>query len=290
MGNLTGFDARADRLMNVSMAKGVPIPASLRESGLIDIASLDKRFSSRSGEAVVALSSIDLSVAEGEFISVVGPSGCGKTTLLRILAGLEAPTGGKATIAGKPIHGPRDDVSVVFQAATLLPWYNVLENVLLPAKLKGDVSAATTARAHDLLKLVELSDFGRKYPFELSGGMQQRVAICRALIRNPKILLMDEPFGALDAMTRETMNVELMRWCSEEKKTVLFITHSIPEAVLLGDRVVVMSPRPGRISSILDVHFQRPRDLKTLALPKFGALCDEVRTIFGAESARARDL
>jgi len=290
MGNLTGFDARADRLMNVSMAKGVPIPAGLRESGLIDIASLDKRFSSRSGEAVVALSSIDLSVAEGEFISVVGPSGCGKTTLLRILAGLEAPTGGKATIAGKPIHGPRDDVSVVFQAATLLPWYNVLENVLLPAKLKGDVSAATTARAHDLLKLVELSDFGRKYPFELSGGMQQRVAICRALIRNPKILLMDEPFGALDAMTRETMNVELMRWCSEEKKTVLFITHSIPEAVLLGDRVVVMSPRPGRISSILDVHFQRPRDLKTLALPKFGALCDEVRTIFGAESARARDL
>ena len=290
MGNLTGIDARADRLMNVSMAKGAPIPADLRESGLIDIASLDKRFSSRSGEAVVALSSIDLSVAEGEFISVVGPSGCGKTTLLRILAGLEAPTGGKATIAGKPIHGPRDDVSVVFQAATLLPWYNVLENVLLPAKLKGDVSAATTARAHDLLKLVELSDFGRKYPFELSGGMQQRVAICRALIRNPKILLMDEPFGALDAMTRETMNVELMRWCSEEKKTVLFITHSIPEAVLLGDRVVVMSPRPGRISSILDVHFQRPRDLKTLALPKFGALCDEVRTIFGAESARARDL
>ena len=290
MGNLTGFDARADRLMNVSMAKGAPIPAGLRESGLIDIASLDKRFSSRSGEAVVALSSIDLSVAEGEFISVVGPSGCGKTTLLRILAGLEAPTGGKATIAGKPIRGPRDDVSVVFQAATLLPWYNVLENVLLPARLKGDVSAETTARAHDLLKLVELSDFGRKYPFELSGGMQQRVAICRALIRNPKILLMDEPFGALDAMTRETMNVELMRWCSGEKKTVLFITHSIPEAVLLGDRVVVMSPRPGRISSILDVGFQRPRDLKTLALPQFGALCDEVRTIFGAESARVRDL
>jgi NitT/TauT family transport system ATP-binding protein len=290
MGNLTGFDARAELLMNVSTAKDAPTPAGLRESRLIDIASLDKRFSSRSGEGVVALSSVNLSVAEGEFISVVGPSGCGKTTLLRILAGLEAPTGGKATIGGKPIHGPRDDVSVVFQAATLLPWYNVLENVLLPARLKGDVSAATTARAHDLLKLVELSDFGTKYPFELSGGMQQRVAICRALIRNPKILLMDEPFGALDAMTRETMNVELMRWCSGEKKTVLFITHSIPEAVLLGDRVVVMSPRPGRISSILDVGFKRPRDLKTLALPQFGALCDEVRTIFGAESARARDL
>jgi NitT/TauT family transport system ATP-binding protein len=141
-----------------------------------------------------------------------------------------------------------------------------------------------------LLELVDLADFGRKYPFELSGGMQQRVAICRALIRNPKILLMDEPFGALDAMTRETMNVELMRWCAQERKTVVFITHSIPEAVLLGDRVVVMSPRPGRISRIIDVGFARPRDLKTLAQPNFGALCDGVRTIFGAEAVRARDL
>ncbi len=276
--------------MNGSTAGGAPVVEVVRESRMIDIAALDKRFASRSGEAVVALAGVGLSVAEGEFVSVVGPSGCGKTTLLRILAGLEAPTGGKATIAGKPIHGPRDDVSVVFQAATLLPWYNVLENVLLPAKLKGDFSEATAARARDLLKLVDLSDFDKKYPFELSGGMQQRVAICRALIRNPKILLMDEPFGALDAMTRETMNVELMRWCSEAKKTVLFITHSIPEAVLLGDRVVVMSPRPGRISSILNVNIPRPRDLKTLALPQFGALCDEVRTIFGAQSARARDL
>ena len=266
------------------------LPEAARESRMIQIAALDKRFVSRSGEAVVALSGVDLSAAEGEFVSVVGPSGCGKTTLLRILAGLEAPTSGKVTIAGRPIHGPRDDVSVVFQAATLLPWYNVLENVLLPAKLKGDCSEATVARAHDLLKLVDLSDFDQKYPFELSGGMQQRVAICRALIRNPKILLMDEPFGALDAMTRETMNVELMRWCSREKKTVLFITHSIPEAVLLGDRVVVMSPRPGRISSILDVDFRRPRDLKTLALPQFGALCDQVRTVFGSESVRPRDL
>ena len=276
--------------MNASMAGPAVLPEAARVSRMIEIAALDKRFVSRSGEAVLALSGVDLSAAEGEFVSVVGPSGCGKTTLLRILAGLEAPTGGKVTIDGKPIHGPRDDVSVVFQAATLLPWYNVLENVLLPAKLKGDFSEATVARAHDLLKLVDLSDFDQKYPFELSGGMQQRVAICRALIRNPKILLMDEPFGALDAMTRETMNVELMRWCSREKKTVLFITHSIPEAVLLGDRVVVMSPRPGRISSILDVDFQRPRDLKTLALPQFGALCDQVRTVFGAESVRPRDL
>jgi NitT/TauT family transport system ATP-binding protein len=257
---------------------------------MIEIAGLNKRFSSRSGEPVFALAGVDLDVAEGEFVSVVGPSGCGKTTLLRILAGLEAPTDGRLSIASKAIGGPRDDVSVVFQAATLLPWYNVLENVLLPARLKGNVSAAVEARAKDLLELVDLADFGRKYPFELSGGMQQRVAICRALIRNPKILLMDEPFGALDAMTRETMNVELMRWCAQERKTVVFITHSIPEAVLLGDRVVVMSPRPGRISRIIDVGFARPRDLKTLAQPNFGALCDGVRTIFGAEAVRARDL
>jgi NitT/TauT family transport system ATP-binding protein len=276
--------------MTGAMANRRPAADAIGAPPMIEIGGLDKRFASRSGEAVIALSGVDLTVADGEFVSVVGPSGCGKTTLLRILAGLEAPTGGKLSIAARPVNGPRDDVSVVFQAATLLPWYNVLENVLLPARLKGDVSAATEARAQDLLKLVDLADFGRKYPFELSGGMQQRVAICRALIRNPKILLMDEPFGALDAMTREIMNVELMRWCAQEKKTVVFITHSIPEAVLLGDRVVVMSPRPGRISCIIDVDFARPRDLKTLALPGFGALCDEVRTTFGAEAVRARDL
>jgi NitT/TauT family transport system ATP-binding protein len=272
------------------MALKIPYREHAAHTPMIEIGKLEKRFATRSGEPVLALSGVDLTVANGEFISVVGPSGCGKTTLLRILAGLESPTGGNATIDGKAIHGPRDEVSVVFQAATLLPWYTVLENVLLPARLKGDRSSATLSRARDLLKLVDLSDFDRKYPFELSGGMQQRVAICRALIRNPAILLMDEPFGALDAMTRETMNVELMRWCAEEKKTVLFITHSIPEAVLLGDRVVVMSPRPGRISKILDVELQRPRDLKTLGLPQFGALCDEVRTIFGAESSNLREL
>jgi len=266
------------------------VPAATRAPRLIEIAALDKRFASRSGDAVVALSGVDLSVADGEFVSMVGPSGCGKTTLLRILAGLEAPSSGSASIAGQQVRGPRGDVAVVFQAATLLPWYNVLENVLLPTRLAGDTSAATTARARDLLKLVDLAQFDRKYPFELSGGMQQRVAICRALIRDPKILLMDEPFGALDAMTREIMNVELMRWCASERKTVLFITHSIPEAVLLGDRVVVMSPRPGRISRILDVDFPRPRDLKTMALPRFGEICDEIRTVFGAEAMQAHDL
>lgn len=257
---------------------------------LIEISNLDKKFLTMSKEPVLALTNVNLSAANGEFISIVGPSGCGKTTLLRILAGLERQTTGTVAIEGSALTGPRDDVAVVFQAATLLPWSNVLENVLLPARLKGRVGQAITDRAYSLLRLVGLEDFARKYPFELSGGMQQRVAICRALIRNPSILLMDEPFGALDAMTRETMNVELMRWCAEERKTVIFITHSIPEAILLGDRVVVMSPRPGRISEVFSVDIPRPRDLRTMALPRFGELCNYVRTVFGAESSSVRDL
>jgi NitT/TauT family transport system ATP-binding protein len=272
------------------MGRSAEKTKSMPSRTMIEVEQLEKRFATRSKESILALTNVDLDVAEGEFVSVVGPSGCGKTTLLRVLAGLESPTGGRVTIAGKPVIGTRDDISVVFQAATLLPWYTVLENVLLPARFKRDNSREVRARAGDLLNLVGLSGFETKYPFELSGGMQQRVAICRALIRDPAILLMDEPFGALDAMTRENMNVELMRWCSNEKKTVLFITHSIPEAVLLGDRVVVMSPRPGRISKIVDVPIARPRDLKTLALPQFGVLCDSVRTLFGTEQSNVREL
>src|SRR5258708_20071892 len=168
---------RAELPMNGSTAGGAPVVECVRDSRMMDIAALDKRFASRSGEAVVALAGVGLSVAEGEFVSVVGPSGCGKTTLLRILAGLEAPTGGKATIAGKPIHGPRDDVSVVFQAATLLPWYNVLENVLLPAKLKADFSEAPPARAPDLLNLVDLSDSTTNHPPALSACLQHPLPI-----------------------------------------------------------------------------------------------------------------
>ncbi len=252
---------------------------------LIQIAGLEKRFSARSGEIVTALSNVNLEIADHEFVSVVGPSGCGKTTLLRILAGLEQASAGTVTSGGERITKPRADVGVVFQQALLLPWITVLDNILLPAQLKKDTSAATTARAERLLEFMGLKDFARKYPFELSGGMQQRVSICRALMRNPKILLMDEPFGALDAMTRESMNMELMRVWSEERKTVIFITHSIPEAVLLGDRVVVMSPRPGRISEIVDVDIGRPRNLQTMGTPRFGELCDRIRTIFGASVA-----
>jgi NitT/TauT family transport system ATP-binding protein len=251
---------------------------------LIRIAGLEKRFSSRSGEIVHALSNVNLEIADHEFISVVGPSGCGKTTLLRILAGLERASAGTVHSDNELIKGPRDDAGVVFQQAVLLPWNTVLDNILLPAQLKRDRSRETLERARQLLAFMGLKDFASKYPFELSGGMQQRVSICRALMRNPKILLMDEPFGALDAMTRESMNMELMRVWSEERKTVIFITHSIPEAVLLGDRVVVMSPRPGRISEIIDVDIARPRTLQTMGTPRFGELCDHIRSIFGAEA------
>jgi NitT/TauT family transport system ATP-binding protein len=257
---------------------------------MIHIAGLEKRFMTHSGETVNALANVNLDIRENEFISVVGPSGCGKTTLLRILAGLQSASSGVIQCDGVQISGPRSDVGVVFQQATLLPWNTVLTNVLLPAQLKNDKSDATVKRAEGLLAFMGLKDFAQKYPFELSGGMQQRVAICRALMREPRILLMDEPFGALDAMTREAMNMELMRVWSEERKTVIFITHSIPEAVLLGDRVVVMSPRPGRISEIIDVDVGRPRSLRTMATPRFGELCDRIRTIFGAQSLTATSL
>jgi NitT/TauT family transport system ATP-binding protein len=257
---------------------------------MIHIAALEKWFKTRSGETVNALTNVDLDIREGEFISVVGPSGCGKTTLLRILAGLEIASSGVIQCDGEQVAGPRPDVGVVFQQATLLPWNTVLTNVLLSPHLKNDKSEKTVQRAKDLLAFMGLKDFAQKYPFELSGGMQQRVSICRALMREPRILLMDEPFGALDAMTREAMNMELMRVWSEEKKTVLFITHSIPEAVLLGDRVVVMSPRPGRISEIIDVNIGRPRTLQTMATPRFGEICDRIRTMFGAQSLTATSL
>jgi NitT/TauT family transport system ATP-binding protein len=251
---------------------------------LITIAGLQKQFTTHSGETVTALSNVNLSVGENEFISVVGPSGCGKTTLMRILAGLEVASAGQLKLEGSEISGPRSNVGVVFQQATLLPWNSVLTNVLLPAHLKNDKSEATIKRAKHLLEFMGLGGFDHKYPFELSGGMQQRVAICRALMRDPKVLLMDEPFGALDAMTREAMNLELMRVWSEEKKTVIFITHSIPEAVLLSDRVVVMSPRPGRISEIVSIDIDRPRNLECMGTPRFGELCDHIRSIFGSRA------
>jgi NitT/TauT family transport system ATP-binding protein len=246
---------------------------------LIAVAGLEKVFTSRRGEGVHALAEIDLAVEKREFVSVVGPSGCGKSTLMRIVGGLLAPSAGVVTLAGKPVAGPSTDIGIVFQAPTLLAWRTVIENALLPTVLQKRDRAQSLARVERLLALVGLAGFEQKYPFELSGGMQQRVAICRALAPDPSILLMDEPFGALDAMTREQMNLELLRIWADERKTVVFITHSIPEAVFLADRVVVMTPRPGRVARTIAVDIPRPRELQTMADPRFGALCGEIRSL-----------
>lgn len=248
-----------------------------RPDFLVEAADLCRIYHTRSGEVVNALSMVSFTVAEGEFISVVGPSGCGKSTLLNVLAGLIPKTSGEVLFNGIPVDGPRRDVGVVFQAPVLLPWRTVLDNTLLPIEVHGLRRADYLERARSLLDEVGLLGFEAKYPFELSGGMQQRNAIVRALIHDPAVLLMDEPFGALDAMTRDQMNLQLQSIWLETRKTALFITHSIPEAVFLGDRVIVMSPRPGRIVEILKIDFPRPRTLDLTTTAEFGELVREIR-------------
>ena len=227
---------------------------------------------------VEALRGISLGVRRGELVAVVGPSGCGKSTLLRIVAGLRRATSGTVTVNERPVTRPIPEVGMVFQQPVLLKWRRVLDNVLLPAELAGRDASAYRARARELIALVGLGEFAAKYPGELSGGMQQRASLCRALLLDPPLLLMDEPFGALDAMTRDEMNVELLHIWGEARtgdgarKTILFVTHSIPEAIFLADRVVVMTPRPGRIACQLAVPLPRPRTMETRAMPEFGAL------------------
>ncbi|MEX2145824.1 MAG: ABC transporter ATP-binding protein, partial [Candidatus Rokuibacteriota bacterium] len=214
-----------------------------------------------------------------ELVALVGPSGCGKSTLLRIVAGLRPPTSGTATVAGRAVRRPIPEVGMVFQAPVLLRWRTIRDNVLLPAELSGLDAGRYRGRASELLDLVGLGDFGDKLPHELSGGMQQRASICRALLLDPPLLLMDEPFGALDAMTRDEMNLELLRVWGESgtaRKTIVFVTHSIPEAVFLADRVVVMTPRPGRVAEIFEVPLPRPRTVASRAAPEFGALALQI--------------
>ena len=207
------------------------------------------------------LDDIQLDVRENEFVTLVGRSGCGKSTILRMIAGLLAPTAGSVAVAGYPVRGPRPDVALMFQRAALLPWRTVIENVMLPVEiLKLDRKIHRT-RAKELLSLTGLSGFEDRRPHELSGGMQQRVSLCRALVHGPSVLLMDEPFAALDALTREELSLELQRIWNEDRKTIVFVTHSIQEATLLADRIVVMSPRPGRIAEVLEVKAARPRSL-----------------------------
>jgi NitT/TauT family transport system ATP-binding protein len=249
----------------------------------IEVANLTKKYSTERG-TLLALEEISFAVGEGEFVAVVGPSGCGKSTLLKILAGLLPTTSGRASLRGTPITGPRKDIGVVFQSPVLFPWRTVLDNVMLPVEVQKLQRPEFLKTAADLLALVGLGGFENRYPWELSGGMQQRVAIVRGLIHDPAMLLMDEPFGALDAMTRENMNLELQRIWLERQKTVLFITHSIPEAVFLADRVFVMTPRPGRLMRVEPIKIPRPRTLDAMTLPAFGEHVRTIRACFNAKS------
>lgn len=244
----------------------------------IEVEALKKVYETASAGGVHALGPIDLTINAGEFVSIVGPSGCGKSTFLRIVCGLTGISGGRLLLDGTPISGPNRDIGVVFQAATLLPWRTVLDNVLLPVQVRKELTTEKREKALELLKMVGLQDFVQRYPSELSGGMQQRVAIARALITDPSILLMDEPFGALDEFTRETMNEELLRIWEETKKTVIFITHSIPESVFMSDRVIVMSERPGRILADIRIKLPQPRETSMRQSPILFEHIKEIRS------------
>jgi NitT/TauT family transport system ATP-binding protein len=245
----------------------------------VEIKNASKVYRSKRGD-VTALDNINLSIGISEFVSVLGPSGCGKSTLLRCLAGLDHPTSGEIKIGGKPVVTPPDGLGVVFQRDVLLEWRTVLDNVLLPVEVNKLSRQEWEPKAIRLLDLLGLKGFERRHPWELSGGMRQRVSICRALLMNPKLLLMDEPFGALDAMTRDDLNVELQRVWMQDEKTVFFVTHSISEAIFLADRVVMMSRSPGRIVEVLDIDLPRPRKLEIRETPEFGQYSRRARQLF----------
>jgi NitT/TauT family transport system ATP-binding protein len=250
-------------------------------SSVISAKGVNKIFTVKNADPVIALTGVDLDVKAGEFVSLIGPSGCGKSTLLRLIADLASPTSGDLTVNGKtPKQARLDrDYGMVFQAATLYDWRSVSKNVQLPLEIMGVPKAEREQRAQAMLEMVELGKFGKHYPWQLSGGMQQRVAIARALAFQPALLLMDEPFGALDEFTRERMNLELLRIWQATQTTVIFVTHSIAEAVFLSSRVVVMSPRPGRITAVLDIDLPYPRNFETRELPRFFQLVTEVREL-----------
>ncbi len=257
-----------------------PIPA-------VSFRAVSHAYAARDGSEVLALLGLDIEVRRGEFLAVVGPSGCGKSTALRFVAGLDKPTRGAVLVNGRDVDDQAELVGIVFQRPTLLDWLTIEGNVLLPLRVsRGRPGAAERRGAQALLEMVGLGQFASKHPSELSGGMQQRAAICRALVQDPDILLMDEPFGALDAMTREDMCFELQRIWQRTGKTIIFVTHSIPEAVLLADRVAVMSPRPGRLLDLVDVPLPRARTAETMADPAFIDLTTRIR---GAIHGRAFD-
>ena len=247
---------------------------------LIEVAGVSKTYGAASGGPVAALDAVTLEVAAGEFVSILGPSGCGKSTLLLVVAGLVPPSAGAVRVAGRAVTRPQTEIGVVFQNPVLLDWRSVIRNVLLQVEGRGLDVQAYRPKAEALLRSVGLGGFEERYPFELSGGMRQRTAICRALIHDPPVLLMDEPFGALDALTREQMRLDIERLWLERRKTVLFVTHSITEAVLLSDRVVVMTPRPGRVDGVFEITLPRPRHLAVQESAAFSAYTKAITDLF----------
>jgi NitT/TauT family transport system ATP-binding protein len=251
----------------------------------VDVTGLTVRFQSKRS-ATTALDDVTMRVEAGEFISIVGPSGCGKSTLLKVIAGLVKPTTGSVSLHGEPVTRPQRNIGFAFQRAALLEWRGVRKNILLQAEMRGMDKAHAAARADELIELTGLSGFENALPHELSGGMQQRVALCRALLHEPPVLLMDEPFGALDALTREQLNAELNRIWRETGTTILLVTHSIAEAVFLGTRVEVMSPRPGRLMRTLAVDLPAARDYaQVMTDPVFGTLTREIRDLLGSSAS-----
>jgi NitT/TauT family transport system ATP-binding protein len=253
----------------------------------IRLQGVGKSYETKDGP-VDACADITLDIRRSEFVAVVGPSGCGKTTILKMVAGLVPHSGGTITVGGRAVDRPLTDVGIVFQESILLDWRDVLSNVMLQLEIRGRDATAGEREARHLLEITGLAGFERKKPYELSGGMRQRVSICRALVHDPPLLLMDEPFGALDALTREQISMDIQRIWMEKRKTAIHITHSIPEAVLLADRVVVMGPRPGRIVEIIEVDLPRPRRLDRLP-PKFNEYAGRIREIFKSKGVLAMD-
>jgi NitT/TauT family transport system ATP-binding protein len=267
---------------------GAPVsPLSMRSSStlasaqddFLSITGLEKIYPSRAG-AILAIKDVSLCVGTAEFVSLLGPSGCGKSTLLRCVAGLELPTAGRIVLRGSAVTAPPPDMGVVFQRDVLLDWLTVLRNILLPARIRGLPLNEWGHKAEHLLEMIGLDGYANRFPWELSGGMRQRVAICRALLLDPALLLMDEPFGALDAMTRDELNLELQRLWLADAKTVLFVTHSITEAVFLSDKIIIMSPSPGRVIETMTVELPRPRRLAVRETQDFTRYAARIRTIF----------